>query len=251
MDQSNLQPSFRKLISHTQIRKDGKEWHQAAFSDIEDRLGGDSDFPCVFSKNAFRKQLIKFVFVETIHSEGIEHLAQSLQEYVDISRQWDGSLDTAYPLIVAFSLDAVQTQSVGAYHAFGWDVLQKLHAVDPAPWPADVAQDPASRAWSMCFNGMPLFCNMSNPAHRVRRSRNLGEHFILVINPRERFDIFAGDTPGGRKVRANIRNRIGRYDGIPHSLQLGSYGAGGIEWWQYGLVEENVERTDTCPFMKS
>jgi N-omega-hydroxy-L-arginine synthase len=105
----------------------------------------------------------------------------------------------------------------------------------------------------MCFNGMPLFCNMSNPAHRVRRSRNLGEHFILVINPRERFDIFAGDSPSGRQVRSNIRNRIARYDGTPHSLQLGSYGNGGVEWSQYGLIEDNIERTDKCPFkfMKS
>ena len=100
----------------------------------------------------------------------------------------------------------------------------------------------------MCLNGMPIFCNMSHPGHRVRRSRNLGEHFVFIINPRERFDIVAGDTPSGRKVRSNIRNRIGRYDGISHCPQLASYGAGGIEWWQYGIVEDNIERTDKCPF---
>jgi FPC/CPF motif-containing protein YcgG len=100
----------------------------------------------------------------------------------------------------------------------------------------------------MCFNGMPLFFNMSNPAHRVRRSRNLGGHFALVVNPRERFDVFAGDTPSGRRVRANIRKRIERYDGTPHSWQLGSYGDGALEWRQYGLIEENAERADRCPF---
>jgi len=249
MGKSNVHPSFTKLISHAKICAEGKDWHHTVLNDIESRLGGDPDFPCVFSKNAFRKQLLKFIFVETIEASSIQHLAEGLKEYVEISNGWDGSLDTAYPLIVAFSLDAINAQSVDSYHTFGWEVLQKLHEIDPAPWPEEVATDANSRSWSMCFNGMPLFCNMNNPAHRVRRSRNLGEHFIIVINPRERFDIIAGDTPSGHKVRSNIRNRISRYDGITHSSQLGSFGAGGIEWWQYGLIEDNIERTDKCPFM--
>ncbi|MBA3772851.1 MAG: YqcI/YcgG family protein [Ramlibacter sp.] len=237
------------LISQAQMREESKGWHRAVFDDLESRLGGDPDFPCIFSKNAFRKQLLKFVFVETIDTSGIQHLGNGLKDYVEISKTWDGSIDTAYPLVAAFSLNAISSQSVDGYHAFGWQVLQKLHEIDPAPWPEEVSKDPNSHSWSMCFDGMPLFCNMSSPAHRVRRSRNLGGHFILIINPRERFDVVAGDTPGGRSVRSNIRNRIGRYDGTPHSLQLGTYHAGATEWWQYGLVEDNIERTDKCPFI--
>jgi N-omega-hydroxy-L-arginine synthase len=89
---------------------------------------------------------------------------------------------------------------------------------------------------------------MSSPAHKVRRSRNLGAHFKLVINPRERFDVVAGDTPAGRKARANIRDRIERYDSLSHCRQLGSYGSSALEWWQYGIIEENAERSDVCPF---
>lgn len=248
MDKPNLLLNFTKLISHTQICEEGKDWHRVVFKNIESRLSGDSNFPCIFSKNAFRKQLVKFIFVENIDTSGIQHLADGLKEYVEVSKQWDGNLDTAYPLIVAFSLDAINAKSVDSYHDFGWKVLQKLHEIDPAPWPEKVATDPNSSSWSMCFNGMQLFCNMSNPAHQIRRSRNLGEHFILVINPRERFDIFAGDTPSGRKVRSNIRDRIFHYDGVPHSSHLGSFGAGGIEWYQYGLIEDNTERTNKCPF---
>lgn len=225
------------------------EWCFHILRNLESRLSGDSAFPCVFSKNAFKKRLIRFVFVETLDGRGIAHLAAGLKEYVGLSRQWDGSLDTAYPLVVGFSKAAIEADSVEAYHAFGWRVLQALHDVDPAPWPDDVGQDPDAADWSMCFDGMPLFCNMSNPAHRLRKSRNLGEHFLLVINPRERFDAFAGDTPGGRKVRANIRQRIERYDGQPHAPQLGFYGAGASEWWQYGLLDENRERFDQCPFL--
>lgn len=237
-----------KMIYQTQIGGDGWGWRRAVFDDIESRLL-DPDFPCIFSRNAFRKQILKFIFVEDVGSGGIRHLGEGLREYVELSRKWNGKLDSACPLVVAFSLDTVDARSVDDYHAFGWEVLQALHEIDPAPWPEEVGKDPDSGSWSMSFNGMPLFCNMSSPAHQVRRSRNLGDHFVFIINPRERFDIFAGNTPSGRKVRSNIRNRIGRYDGTPHSWQLGSYSDGALEWRQYGLVEENAERMDKCPFV--
>ncbi|XVS68269.1 YqcI/YcgG family protein [Actinosynnema sp. CA-299493] len=238
------------LISQARVGDDADGWCRTAFNEIADRLA-DPDFPCVFSKNAFRKQIIQFLFVEDAGGDGVRHLAEGLAGYVELSRRWDGRLDTASPLVVVFSsnaVDAVDARSVEGYQAFGWKVLTALHEVDPAPWSEGVGTDPDVEGWSMCFNGMPLFFNMSNPAHRVRRSRNLGGHFALVVNPRERFDVFAGDTPSGRRVRANIRKRIERYDGTPHSWQLGSYGNGALEWRQYGLIEENAERADRCPF---
>lgn len=240
------------LISQEYVGESGTDWHRDALREVASRLE-DPGFPCVFSRNALRKRLLKFVFVDNGEPSGVRHLAQGLKEYVELSREWDGRLDTAYPLVVAFSAGAFPAGAVQGprpedHHAFGWKVLQGLHELDTAPWPADVDRDPNSPGWSLCFDGMPLFCNMSSPAHQKRRSRNLGEHFIMVINPRERFDVFAGDTPSGRKVRANIRGRIERYDEIPHAPQLGSYGAGALEWFQYGLTDENAERTDTCPF---
>jgi N-omega-hydroxy-L-arginine synthase len=244
----NKLETFTKLIPQSLVQNAREDWHRAVFGDIKSRLAEDSSFPCLFSKNAFRKDLLKFIFVESADNSGMRHLADGLFEYVALSREWNGSLDTAHPLIVAFSLEAIKSQSVEDYHDFGWMVLQKLHEIDPAPWPTDVGADPDAPSWSMCFNGMPLFFNMSHPAHRVRRSRNLGEHFVFVVNPRERFDIIAGDTPAGRRVRSNIRSRIGRYDGVEHCPQLASYEAGGIEWWQYGITDENSERTDKCPF---
>jgi len=236
-----------KLVPQSQATHAG-DWQRSAFQEIEKRLSGESGFPCVFSKNAFRKQLLKFLFIETVDAQGIQFFADGLLEFVELSRGWDGSLNTSYPLVVVFSLTAIKSQSVQDYHSFGWHILQKLHDVDPVCWPKTVATCPEAPSWSMCFGGMQIFCNMSNPAHRVRRSRNLGQHFMMIINPRERFDIFAGDTPAGRKARANIRSRINQYDDLPHSPQLGSYGDSGGEWRQYSLVEDNEERSDKCPF---
>lgn len=242
--------NHRSLLIH-QISKSNisPHWHSNVIYDLRQRLEAHSDFPCPFARNAFKKGLLRFIFVEANDDASYRQLAAGLTEYVELSRDWDGDLHTAYPLLVAFSTDAIVAQTVEEYHRFGWSVLQRLHELDPLPWPEDVGLDANSPSWSMCFNGMPLFCNMSNPAHRIRRTRNLGHHFILVINPRERFDVVAGDTPAGRKLRANIRSRIAAYDSAEHSRQLGTYGSGAVEWQQYGIIEENVERADRCPFL--
>lgn len=165
-----------------------------------------------------------------------------------LSREWDGRLSTAHPLVVPFSTEAAPRTSLEGYHTAAWRMLQYWHELDPDPWPDEVARDPHVPYWSMCFAGMQLFVNVSNPAHSVRRSRNLGEHMLFIVNPRERFDLVAGCTPEGRRVRRCIRARIESYDGVGHCLQLGSYAAGEIEWWQYGIIEENHPRDDRCPF---
>lgn len=223
-------------------------WKGEAVQDITARLEGDADFPCVFSKNAFKKGLVLFHFVESAYPAGIALLAKAFREYVEISRNWDGTLATSFPLIITFSDDAVDADTLEDHQRFGWDVLQKLHNEDHANWPDDIAQSPEQQTWSMCFAGMPIFCNMSSPWHDKRRSRNLGRHFKMVINPRERFDIFAGETPAGRKARANVRNRVEKYDGMSHAPQLASYQAGGLEWRQYGLPDTNQKTTSACPF---
>jgi N-omega-hydroxy-L-arginine synthase len=218
------------------------------FSQLSARLNPPSEFPCLFSQNAFRRELLLFSFVETLSQDDLRQAAKDLSDYIAICRQWDGSLSSAQPLIMAFSPEAAPSVSLEEYHQIGWKVLQFWHDGDPSPWPNEVARDAHSPFWSMCYDGMQLFVNMSNPAHRVRKSRNLGDYFLFIINPRERFDIVAGDTDEGRKVRSRIRDRIEKYDGISHCLQLGSYEAGEIEWWQYGIIEENKERHDRCPF---
>ncbi|MBD2809599.1 YqcI/YcgG family protein [Xenorhabdus sp. Vera] len=116
------------------------DWRYSVLSDIKSRLS-DVDFPCFFSKREFRKQLLKFIFVENIETSGIHHLGEGLKEYVEISKNWDGDLNTAYPLIVAFSLDVINVQSIDEYHVFGWKVLQKLHDIDSEPWPDNVGKD--------------------------------------------------------------------------------------------------------------
>lgn len=227
----------------------GPVWHKTVLETLDDKLAKSAAFPCTFSQNAFARQLVRFIFLDAIDPPALTAAARQLEEYVKLSRTWDGRLSTAHPLVVAFSTEAVPpTMTVEEYHACAWKVLQFWHEIDPHPWPEDVGTDPHQPYWSMCFAGMQVFVNVSNPGHISRRSRNLGAHMLFIVNPRERFDIVAGNTPEGRKVRAQIRSRIESYDNLGHCLQLGSYAAGEIEWWQYGIIEENRERADRCPF---
>ena len=237
-----------QLATQADVLARGQDWHRTVLTDVEARLGGDTDFPCLFSKGAFRKGLLLFSFVEGASGTDLRRLAQALTDYVELSRGWDGSLGSAHPLVVAFSLTVIAGRSQDEYHDFGWEVLHRLHEIDPAPWPDRTSRDVNDPSWSMCFNGMQIFCNMSHPAHRRRRSRNLGDHFLLVINPRERFDIVAGDNPAGRKVRAQIRRRIALFDAVPHAPDLGSYGGGSLEWKQYGLDDGDGLPEAPCPF---
>lgn len=236
------------LLSQFDVANKTTGWHSSVYKEIKTRIQ-HPNFPCVFAKGAFRKGLLKFVFAEGKELDDIQHVADGLAEYVELNRNWDRQLSTAYPLLVAFSRDAVSANTVEDYYAFGWEILQILHELDPGVWPDYVAKDPENPSWAMCYAGMPLFINMSTPMNILRKSRNLGKHMVMVINPRERFDVVAGDNPTGRKIRANVRNRIRRYDGMPPSSYLGFYQSGALEWCQYGLPEKDIEKTDKCPFV--
>ena len=225
----------------------GPAWHSEVAADLAQRLTPPSAFPCTFSQNAFRRGLVDFIFVEALDDAGRAQLRADMLAYIAQARQWDGQVNTARPLVVAFSRNAASTDTVEGYHAIGWQVLQDWHDHDPAPWPKGVATDPHRPYWSMCFGGIQLFVNFSAPAHSQRKSRNLGAHFLFIINPRERFDVVAGETPEGNRVRQVIRDRAEAYDGIPHAPELGMYQKGELEWWQYGVTDDNAPRSDRCP----
>lgn len=225
----------------------GPDWHREVAEDLARRLMPPSDFPCTFSQNAIRRGLVRFIFVETLDEAGRGRLREDLLSYIAEARRWDGQVNTAHPLVIAFSRAAAEAESLEGYHALGWQVLQDWLDNDPAPWPEAVARDPEAPFWSMCFGGMQLFVNFSAPAHDRRRSRNLGRHFLFIVNPRERFDLVAGDTPEGNRVRQVIRDRAEAYDGMPHAPELGSFQKGEIEWVQYGLGDDNSPREGRCP----
>ena len=243
-----------RLISQAALMSSdysGAAWHKKVLLSLQARLSPPSDVPCTFSQNAFRRQLLLLSFIEDISQQGLAQSRADLLAYVEHSRRWDGQVNSARPLVMAFSHAAVPAFGLTQQHILGWEILQNWHDNDPTPWPDKVATDPDHAFWSMCFAGMQLFINMSSPAYQNRKSRILGDHFLFIINPRERFDLVAGDTPEGHRVRAAIRRRIKAYDGMDHAPELGRYQAGEIEWRQYCLSDTNAVRHDRCPFKAS
>jgi len=239
------------LMDQSEVAKlDQNDWRRVALGDLADRLTTPSDFPCTFSQNAFRRELLQFSFVDQTGEDGLAAAMGELGQYVEACQAWDGKVNSARPLLMIFSHDAAGCQTLGQYHDLGWQALQYWHENDPSSWPEDVSVEPESSFWSFCFAGTQLFVNMSAPLHKRRKSRNLGRYFTLVINPRERFDIVAGFTPEGQRVRSKIRARAEVYDGLPHSPLLGSFQKGELEWVQYALAENNEPALTTCPFQQ-
>ena len=115
------------LLTQADIGTSSPDWHRSVFQGLADRLGPQSGFPCPFSRNAFKNGLLRFAFVENTSDSSYRHLGRALAEYVELSRDWNGDINTAYPLLVAFSQEAAAAQTVEEYHEFGWTVLQKLH----------------------------------------------------------------------------------------------------------------------------
>ena len=226
------------------------DWRHVALGDLAGRLTPPSDFPCTFSQNAFRRELLQFSFVDKAGKAGFAAATDDLHAYVEACRAWDGKVNSARPLLMIFSDSAARFQILEQYHDLGWQALQYWHDNDPSDWPDGVSVEPNSPYWSFGFAGTQLFVNMSVPLHERRKSRNLGRYFTLVINPRERFDIVAGFSPEGQRVRSKIRARAEAYDGLPHSPLLGSFQKGELEWVQYALAEDNEQALSKCPFQQ-
>lgn len=207
------------------------------------------EFPCVFAQNAYQRGNILFLpvpYQSDVGTYQFSALAEGLKTYLKSEADWDGSVNTTRPLLVLFE-PVPHLSATKDYEKTFIDALQYLIDHDSVPWVNGTPKQPEQEYWSMCFEGQQLFINVSHPNNVNRRSRNLCDAMVLVINPRERFDIVAGVHKKGYSVREKIRQNIDRYDLISHSPLLGHYQAGGLEWPQYMLPDHNDAPPMKCP----
>ncbi|MFD3678224.1 YqcI/YcgG family protein [Streptomyces sp. NPDC058613] len=106
-------------------------------------------------------------------------------------------------------------------------------------WPAEAPVDPADPQWNFWYKGIDFFINVSTRHHRLRRSRNLGHPFTLVVQSRASFDRLPVHATAARR---QIRRRIAAYDGVGLSPHLGTHGDA-PELPQYFLGDSNG-----CPY---
>lgn len=238
-------------VEPSTVEPSAGDWRARAWSEFRDVIY-DPAFPCFFAPIADRRGTLRYTFVEDTGEENLAHLEAALRAYLDEVRRVERRSvpDAAYHLLVVF-VHTPPDLALAREQDLGWELIARLHLRDREEWPEHVTRDPEDRHWSFCWDGVPLFVNISASAHRERRSRRLGGHLALVIQPRDAFDTIAGDTPRGRQVRAQIRARIETYDGMPASPRLGTYGQGeSLEWVQYALPDHDRAPTakSACPF---
>ncbi|MET0335226.1 MAG: YqcI/YcgG family protein, partial [Rhizobacter sp.] len=219
------------------------QWFAPLYAQFEERFvhpaGTPKGFPCVFAQNAVKRRNVVFSLVPLAQGgHDFDELAIDLSDYLDEGRDWDGSPNTSEPLLAVFEPQRTLLDTEGYSRLFN-KALQHLIDHDPDPWPAHTHTDPQSPFWSMCFRSTQVFVNVSHPQHTNRRSRNLCDALVLVINPRERFDRVAGNHEKGHAVRAQIRHNVDLYDAVSRSPLLDHYLSGGLEWPQYDLPDTN------------
>ena len=219
-------------------------WQQVASEEISQRLA-DADFPCLFARKAWRAGSIWFQFCER---DRYVAAREALAAYTDMVKTVAIEERLYRPLCLVFRSE--EGEQPMDQHAAAWQLLEWLHRYDPQAWPAKVPDETDDPAWSFCFNGVPLFVNISSAAHVQLKSRNLGRCLVLVVNPRENFDVVASAaSPHGRALRARIRDRVECYNQAPAPASLGFHGEpGNREWMQYQLDEPGLEAPACCPF---
>ncbi len=211
----------------------------------------DPRFPCTFGIVAQQRGSLFYGFSESTNSAAHRlHIQSLFTDYL-------GSLEaltqeeSAFALLVLFVNPESLPRDLEAHHQAVWQLLQFLHEKDASPWAPGVPTDPDHPLWSFCLGGLPLFVNISSPAHRQRQSRNLGSALTLIIQLREGFDLVAPDTPAGRRVRKTIRNRIEAFDDTPIYPELGYYkDPQNREWKQYGIPDGDQSQMTRCPFSR-
>jgi len=238
---------IEEALRHPECDGELPGWAGRVYSECRTKLL-DPRFPCYFATKAFKRGTLLFEFADSPSSTSSLHqVSESLREYLNLvqGRTDEEALLTVF---MVFIKPEDGTLSLEEYHRQAWSILQFLHDHDPAPWPSHVPTNPDDPRWSFCFDGAPIFVNITSPGHTARRSRNLGSALTLVIQPREAFDEIAGHTPKGELIRKVIRERLVTYDGVGPAPELGTYGDPGCtEWRQYGLTDDNGLSPSQCP----
>lgn len=226
------------------------DWALAAFGQVTGILDAE-DFPCVFARRAKEMKSGWLCFVESIESNADrEAVRRAILAYFDVIRRTSRERTVLMPLMVIVK-PRYPMLSLKHYRDQAWGLFQYLHDNDAQAWPVEVPTDPDRGDWCLCFDGIQLFSNVSAPAHRIHKSRNLGDSLVFAMQPRTNFDLVGGNNPKGRMVRNEIRKRAERYEGRPISPHLGFYGTSeNREWLQMATKdsEEDLEFPDTCPF---
>jgi uncharacterized protein len=248
MSQETDLPHHSKLLATDELvalRGQVPGWWHEAYDQLRDTLTSSArKFPCIYAIKAEQNNTLRFAFLQDSQSDAsIAAFGDALSEYVEVCH----SLRPHTAFLAFFGPDR-EEMTLEEHHAEFWRVLQRLHEIDPRPWPQQIPMDPAEPLWEFCFNGEPMFVLGSGPVHVARRSR-FSPVRAISFQPRFMFDELI-DTPDLlARARKIIRGRVLEMDGLPvHPMIQMYHEDGNREWRQYVVPEDNSPIEGSCPF---
>jgi len=220
------------------------EWASHAVGELETRIRSP-DFPCYFASHA---EIIWEFVDEAFQTADLWPVFHSIIKYLEKINEIDQERERAFCVLAIAFRPSDSPLTIDIYKSGFWRVLQFLHDHDPSPWPPGIPLDPNNPNWSFCFAATPLFMSANSPAHRCRRSRNLGKSMVLVVQPRSGIDYAAPPNNIGDRVRQSIRARINSYDAVRASKDLATHGSpNNRDWKLYFLSDATIEGPWRCP----
>lgn len=219
-------------------------WHEA-YEDLQATLArGHQTFPCMYATRALGNNALRFIFLaDSTADAAIEAFAIGLSAYLKTCR----SIASHTALLVFFGPEQPPA-TLAEQHAEFWHVLQRLHELDPSPWPAHIPRDPEEPLWEFCFGGEATFVLGSGPAHSARKTRH-SAFKTISFQPRFMFDELIATPERLAGARRVIRERALEIDGIPvHPMIQMYHEEGNREWRQYVVPDDNSPIEGRCPF---
>lgn len=215
-------------------------WLDAAYREFR-RNVTDPDYPCYFGTRA---ELAGHLYYTYADDAACTRLPVSVLKFLDLKRA-SPHFDTNLAIFLA---PESQARSHDDYRDRLWRLLQHLHDHDPMAWPATFASEPGDVLWEFAFGGEQFFVFCASPSYRRRRSRNLGDCQVLMMQPRSSFTVVERSA-NGAAARARVRERIAQWDDVGAHPDLGTFGdPASREWKQYFLPDDMTRTTGRCPF---
>ncbi|MEM1065287.1 MAG: YqcI/YcgG family protein [Pseudomonadota bacterium] len=230
-----------EILSKTEVSKLYSDpcWQRVVFSEFEATLDSRSrPFPCVFGVAGFRKDEVRFAFVDKLTADSLSGV---LKDYLAQARSFG-----TYTSLVVFSRPG-PVKNLESYRRDFWGLLDDLEAIDDTPRPADIPEALDTDHWEFCFAGEPIFVVCNTPANILRQSRR-STSFMVTFQPRWVFDgILGTDDPAMHRALATVRERLADFDAIEPAPYLGEYGKpGNREYQQYFIDDTNA--APQCPY---
>ena len=223
-----------------------------AFQNLEENIQ-QADFPCYYAKRILPKNSLYVSFIEQ-YTDREDMFRQAMADFA-VYAELERTPDVYRVFVLSIDIDSC---SWDEDNALMWDFMRYLRAHDTEAVIEGMPDSPEDKRWSFSFMGMPWFFNLNSPNLTHRRSRNVTGVLSFILQRTDSFDKLLSDeldedeTESKRKIiRAEIRGRVGKYDGQPASPLLAgeAQNTGLIEWLQFHLPNHNSDAPQSkCPF---